>query len=250
MSIPIVQGLCAHEADVHLTGLNITVIPHNLGAAIEFLSIDYTSISVLNLTLADDYPALCRLEVRRSPVSVIVVPDPPSTPPLTLFLLGSGTFATPPYLGSVLPGTILQLMLNFLGITSVPEKFFQNYTNLVLLSLAYNPITSLNAGNLEGLTKLKYLYFDNTNINPLPPLHLWLPNLITLGFNNNGLTEISPTILENLTNLQRLNLDRNQLTTIPGQSYFVNLQWMIYIKLKGNPLHCDYRLLWIKVSLS
>ena len=212
LSISSVQGRCAQQADVHLTGLDITAIPRNLSADIGFLSIDDTSICVLNLTLANDYPALCRLEVRRSPVSVIVVPDPPSTPPLTHFRLGSGSFPTPPYLGNVLAGEITLLMFNFLGITSIPDKFFQSYTNLGLLSLGFNPITFLNTGSLEGLQSLKYLFLSNTNINPLPPLYLWLPNLVSLSLNNVGLMEILANILENLPNLQRLILNGNQLT--------------------------------------
>ena len=248
LSTPVAQGTCSQQADAHLTGLNTTAIPRNLGEDIEFLSIYDTGISVLNLTLADYYPALCRLQVKRSPVSAIFIPDPPSIPPLTHFHLRSGYFSAPPSLGTVLAGQLTHLVLEGLGIKSIPDKFFQNYTQLLSLSMVDNPLTSLNEGNLEGLDNLESLALKKTNLNPLPPLYLWLPDLVNLNLGCIGLTEIPPNLLQNLPNLKRLNLWKNQLTTVPGRSYFVNLHQMAYVRLTGNPLHCDYRLSWIKVS--
>ena len=57
-------------------------------------------------------------------------------------------------------------------------------------------------------------------------------------------------MVENLPNLCMLDLSQNGLSSLPAQKHFVNLKNMVEIKLKGNPLHCDSRLCWLKVIVT
>ena len=250
MIIPRSQGDCDQSIQVELTGSQITDIPRNLSLDTQYLRLYHTGITILNLTTVVHYPVMCRLEVIQAPVTDIITPVPSQSLVLTSFgLRWSGTFPNPPDLGSVLTRQLKFLALVGLHITAIPENFFENYTNLVSLSLTHNPISSinLNAGSLAGLGHLRQLYLGGTDVNPLPPFHQWLPNLETINLPDTDITELSSTLLQNLPGLRRLDLQRNQLQTFPGQEYFINLQNMVFIKLGGNPLHCDSNLCWIKV---
>ena len=193
---------------------------------------------------------MCQLDVRESPVTTLITPTPPQTTVLTYFrLVNSGTFLSPPDLGSVLSEQLEFLSFDNIGINTVPENYFQNYSNLISLVLKDNPITHLNAGSLAGIEHLKMLYLDRTNINPVPQLHLWLPNLSRLHIQSVGMAILPGSLIENLPQLKSLDLRSNQLSTVPAKKYFVNLQNMKDVFLEGNPLHCDSRLAWIKVNI-
>ena len=196
---------CPQNEEVDLTGSDITDISRNLSKTLDYLLIFRTNINVLNLTVGIDYPVMCRLDVRESPVTT--------------------------------------------RINTVPENYFQNYSKLISLVLNDNPITHLNAGSLAGIEHLKMLYLDRTNINPVPQLHLWLPNLSRLHIQSVGMAILPGSLIENLPQLKSLDLRSNQLSTVPAKEYFINLQNMKDVFLEGNPLHCDSRLAWIKVNI-
>ena len=178
ISIRGVLGACFPTERVDLTGPDITDIYRSLSKTLDHLLITHTNINVLNLTVGIDYPAMCLLDVHKSPVSTLIIPIPPQTTALTNFrLVSSGNFPNPPDLGSVLSRQLEFLAFDDIGINTVPENYFQNYSKLISLNLNANPITHLNAGSLAGIGQLKFLYLDKTNVNPVPPLHLSLPNL-------------------------------------------------------------------------
>ena len=250
--IPSCQGDCVPSVEVELTGSQITDIPSNLSLDTQYLRLYHTGITILNLSTVAQYPVMCWLEVIQTPLTDIITPVPPESVALTrLELRSSGRFSTPPDLGSVLTGQLEFLTFSGLRITEIPDNYFQNYSNLLSLSLAFNPIThlDLNAGSLAGLSNLNRLYLGGSDVNPLPPLHQWLPKLDRIDVPATDITELPPTLLENLPGLRYLDLKGNQLQTVPDQEYFINLQNMVFIKLVGNPLHCDSNLCWIKVTV-
>ena len=247
ISMPDALDACLDTLPVDLSGPDITDIPRNLTENVTSLRISHTKISVLNLTVAVEYSMLCRFQIFVSPVLTIITPSPPQTVAVTTFYLASGTFSTPPDLGIVLTRQLVQLSFVNIGIITVPENFFQNYTRLLSLNLDGNPITNLNSRNLAGLTHLRVLYLSRTSINPIPPLYLWLPNLIGLYMSYMDLKVLPGILIENLPQLRTLNIRRNQLSTVPSKEHFVNLQNMNVVLLEGNPLRCDTRLGWVKV---
>ena len=218
---------CPQNEEVDLTGSDITDISRNLSKTLDYLLIFRTNINVLNLTVGIDYPVMCRLDVRESPVTTLITPTPPQTTALTYFhLVNSGTFPSPPDLGSVLSEQLEFLSFDNIGINTVPENYFQNYSKLISLVLNDNPITYLNAGSLAAIEHLKMLYLDRTNINPVPQLHLWLPNLSRLHIQSVGMAILPGSLIENLPQLKSLDLRNNQLSTVPAKEYFINLQNM------------------------
>ena len=251
MLIEIADALdgCRFSSRVDLAGSNITDIPRNLNGDVSFLSLSRTNIHVLNLTVFADYPVLCRLEVWSSPVSTILTPNPSQTIALTRFYLACGTFPTPSNLGIVLSRQMRHLSFANMGIITIPENYFQNYTSLQTLYLYSNPITNLSPASLVGLRHLRELSLTRTNVNPVPPLHLWLPNLNGLRIAQVGMTTLPGTLIKNLPYIRYMNLHGNQLSTVPTKEHFINLQNMAYVGLIGNPLSCDSRLAWIKVSV-
>ena len=180
-----------------------------------------------------------------------ITPIPPQTTALTeLRLVRSGTFPNPPDLGRVLAEQLENLSFENIGINTVPETYFQNYSNLIYLKLNAHPITHLNAGILAGIGQLKYLHLDRTNINPVPPLDLSLPNLRILYIAEVGISLLPETLMKNLPHLRKLDLRSNQLSILPDEEYFVNLQNMDFVRLQGNPLRCDAGIAWIKVHIN
>ena len=245
----IVQAsICHKPVQEDINGLHITSIPRNLSPNITYLRIFKTNITILNLTVIVDYPIICRIDVISSPIANIITPGPLQSVTLKSFLLhAAGHYLRPPDLGLVLAGQLINLSLKALGITAIPDNYFQNFTNLYSLSLASNPITNLNETNLAGLDRLKHFYLGYTHLNPLPPLQLWLPRLQTLYTPYSGITTIPLSFWENMSGLRCLNLTGNKLTTIPAHKYFIHMQTVVKIKLRRNPIHCDSRLCWIKV---
>ena len=233
---------------VEITNSNITDIPLNLGPHIKFLKISNTDISILNLTVAVGYPVMCRFEIHSSPVKIIVTPKPPQVVALTAFKLAAVNFPIPPDLGPLLAGQLEHLYFEGIGIISIPENYFQNYTNLISLSLNDNPIYDLNAGNMAGLRHLHSLYLSRAPFRHLPSLHLWVPKLQRLHVTHMVLIMFPASMLANLTDLRFLDLTENQLSTIPDQDHFVNIDNMGLVTLTGNPLNCDSRLCWMKVT--
>ena len=241
------QGVCPKTGWIKLAGNDLNDIPKDLGQDVTMLFIANTNISVLNLTMAVEYPAMCLLDVRSSPVSSIITPIPPQTVALIFFRLLSGRFPVPPDLGSVVTNQLQYLSFNGLGITTIPDNYFQNFRSLITLNLIANPITNIEAGSLAGLGHLGVLYLDHGNYNPVPPLHLWLPNLRRLHLTHIGMTLLPVALIENLPFLRVLYLKNNHLSTVPSKDHFVNLENMQGVYLAGNPLRCDSGLIWIKV---
>ena len=245
--VPRASYACTQSVMVTLTGPTISDIPRNLAPDVGYLKLSNTNITILNLTATGDYPVMCRLEINSSPLTTIITPYPPQTVPLTDFHLAAGNFPTPPNLGIVLPGQLEYLVFKGIGVVTIPDNYFQNYTSLISLSLTNNPISDLNAKNMAGLRNLQKLYLVNTDVSSLAEIHTWLPYLKGIYVSRSEITALSAFMVEHLSNLQTLDISRNALRTIPTEKHFVNLANMVSVNLEGNPLHCDSRLCWVKV---
>ena len=245
--MPSASYACDPSAMVTLTGSDISDIPENLVSNVSYLELSNTNISVLNLTAASNYPVMCRLQISSSPLTKIIIPYPPTSVALTVLYLAAGNFPTLPDLGIVLAGQLEYLVFNGVGLVTIPDNYFQNYTSLISLSLTNNPISDLSARNMAGLHNLQILYLVNTKVSSLVELHLWLPKLKGLYAARSDITTLPASMVEHLPSLQKLDLSRNVLSTVPAQEHFVNLGNMISVNLEGNSLHCDFHLCWVKV---
>ena len=228
-----------------LNGHKYTSIPTNITASVTTLEIYNTRITTLNLQQLSVHTELCKIEVRKSPINAIIPPSQKTK--LTSLRIIDAFFPVLPDLGDYLPGHLRYCTLPENVISTIPNNAFVPYVKLLSLSLHGNPIKFLNSSMMQGLTKLKYIYLGNTELNPLPEIHLWTPNVLLLGINTMELAEIKGSLIANLPKLQNLQANKNQLTSLPSREYFVNLESMFTINIERNPLECDYRLCWLKV---
>ena len=249
--IPRVYSGCINSVSLTLTGGNVTDIPRDLPKNLTTLSIHNTKITVFNLTTAiGHYPDMCKIKIESPSVNHIVVPiNPTESGNLKELKLARANFPTLPDFGSVLAGQLEVLNLSHLKITTVPNRYFQNYSSLIKLGMTYNSITSLTAEQLFGLGRLQLLNLRQNNLNSFPPVYQWLPNLQRLEVDGNSITGIPIPLLENLPHLQVFDATNNRIQTVPDQRHFINLKNMTSIDLRGNPWHCDYQLCWIKVNV-
>ena len=104
------------------------------------------------------------------------------------------------------------------------------------LGLGDKNITSLKAGDFDGLNNLIGLYLYGNKLSTLPSnIFDNLTQLTTLWLGNNQLSTLPPNIFNNLTQLTWLELDRNQLSTLPP-NIFDNLTQLTTLWLWDNQL--------------
>ncbi|XP_016352487.1 leucine-rich repeat and immunoglobulin-like domain-containing nogo receptor-interacting protein 3 [Sinocyclocheilus anshuiensis] len=131
-----------------------------------------------------------------------------------------------PYLEYISPLSFQGLSLSWLFITntnisSVPSASFRNLAYLTALNLSYNPISTLESWAFRDLIRLKELHMISTN-----------------------LLTVEPHALGGLRQIRVLNLSNNDLVTLE-ESSFHSVNSLETLRVDGNPLSCDCRLLWI-----
>ncbi|CAL8345594.1 unnamed protein product [Merluccius merluccius] len=107
------------------------------------------------------------------------------------------------------------------NITSVPSASFKNLVHLTHLNLSYNPIATLESWAFKDLLRLKELIMVST-----------------------GLMTVEPHALGGLRQIRVLNFSSNELQTLEEGS-FHSVNSLETLRVDGNPLLCDCRLLWI-----
>ncbi len=131
-----------------------------------------------------------------------------------------------PFLEYISPHSFQGLNLSWLSITNtnistVPNGALRNLIHLASLNLSYNPISVLESWALRHLVRLKELHLVGTN-----------------------LLSVQPYGLGGLQQIRLLNLSNNGLVTLEEGS-FHSVNTLETLRVDGNPLSCDCRLLWI-----
>ncbi|XP_051551486.1 leucine-rich repeat and immunoglobulin-like domain-containing nogo receptor-interacting protein 3 [Myxocyprinus asiaticus] len=131
-----------------------------------------------------------------------------------------------PFLKYISPHSFQGLNLSWLSITNtnistVPTGALRNLVHLASLNLSYNPISVLESWALRDLVRLKELHLVGTNLISVQPYGLGgLQQIRLLNLSNNGLVALEEGSFHSINTLETLRVD-------------------------GNPLSCDCRLLWI-----
>ncbi|KAK7889660.1 hypothetical protein WMY93_025220 [Mugilogobius chulae] len=131
-----------------------------------------------------------------------------------------------PFLEYISPHSLQGLNLSWLSIThtnitSVPTSALRSLAHLTSLNLSYNPISVLESWALRDLVRLKELHLVSTN-----------------------LMTVQPYALGGLRQIRLLNFSNNNLVTLE-EGAFQSVNTLETVRLNGNPLACDCRLLWI-----
>ena len=103
------------------------------------------------------------------------------------------------------------------------------------LNLWNKGLSSLKAGDFDGLTNLKRLRMDRNSLTTLPAgIFDDLAELITLDLDNNELTTLRPDVFDSLTKLRSLYLNNNNLAALPDGVFKNNLA-VSTLWLNSNP---------------
>ena len=103
------------------------------------------------------------------------------------------------------------------------------------LNLYNKGLSSLKAGDFDGLTNLKRLRMDRNSLTTLPAgIFDDLAGLMTLDLDRNQLTTLRPGVFDSLTNLRVLYLNDNSLSSLPDGVFKNNLALATHW-LEGNP---------------
>ncbi len=114
-----------------------------------------------------------------------------------------------------------------IGLTTLQAGDFNGLANLQTLYLSRNQLTNLPSGIFDELANLQTLHLSGNDLTSLPSgIFDELANLQTLHLSGNDLTSLPSGIFDELANLQTLHLSGNDLTSLPSGIFdeLANLQ--------------------------
>ncbi len=118
-------------------------------------------------------------------------------------------------------------------LTSLKAGDFDGLTSLTTLSLADNQLSLLPSGIFDSLTALQTLDLSNNQLSSLPSgIFDGLTALQTLDLSNNQLSSYPEGIFDHLTTLTNLNLENNRSSSLPS-GIFDGLTALTYLNLAG-----------------
>lgn len=128
------------------------------------------------------------------------------------------------------------LILSDNNIGTVLLEHFQNFTNLEILDLGGNQLSSFPKNISSHLPSLKEIILDNNKINSLYPEDLLgYQNIQTLDLFRNRITELPKKAFSYLINVEKLYLEQNQISKVSVDA-FEGLKKLKLLTLQQNDL--------------
>ncbi|KAK7500304.1 hypothetical protein BaRGS_00008527, partial [Batillaria attramentaria] len=136
-----------------------------------------------------------------------------------------------------LPASLLTLYLQTNKISMLKNGVFGNLTNLTLLNISNNHMTSAQSNSFLGLRNLQCLYLCNNKLDNIPTeLFEPLTSLTNLSLRNNHLRNLKGAgSMSDLVNLQNLDLSYNECNYLP-YDYLSGLSSLLVLNLNNNQL--------------
>lgn len=134
-----------------------------------------------------------------------------------------------------IPNTTLQLNLSHNSLKLIDEDAFDDCcTNLKVLHLSHNEISTLNRRHFEKLKNLEVIFLDSNKITELAAdTFQSLTKLRRLNLNRNSIVLQGSFLFQ--SSLEELNLDYCEIDEIPDRM-FVNMTQLEILSLEGNPI--------------
>ena len=122
------------------------------------------------------------------------------------------------------------------GVNSANDVTEAHLATITSLNLRNKGISTLNAGDFDGLTALTELQLQGNQLRTLPAdVFSELSSLKMLYLGNNKLTSLSPEVFSGLTAVTDLHIHNNQLETLP-QNLFSRMSSLAQINIHSNRL--------------
>ncbi|XP_038664994.1 leucine-rich repeat-containing protein 69 isoform X2 [Scyliorhinus canicula] len=201
----VLKALRGNATQLDLNGKNLSRVPKAVGRLFE----------------------LSRLHLKNNQLS-----DLPAELQLTELNLGNNSFEELP---DVLKHLRQLKKLHLFGnkLETLSPSVFESLTNLVLLNLSNNKLTTLPE-EIHRLEQLKYLTLNNNQLESIPSKLCVLQKLCELHVARNELKSL-PHDIGYLTNLKTLSVPRNQIQELPEE--LCMLRNLKVLDVAGNQLH-------------
>jgi len=184
--------------------------------------------------LANNYPALCELDLSRNKLAGIEQGDFSGLSNVSQLDLISNDLTSIERGDFDGLGSLTTLKLHANQITSIEAGSFSGSSNLRALFLRANRISSVDQGDFAGLENLEVLHLGLNLIGSIERGDFdGLTNLQQLFLNTNQISSIEQEDFEGLRDLQELNLWNNQISSIE-QEDFSELTNLKMLRLSGN----------------
>ena len=122
------------------------------------------------------------------------------------------------------------------GTITLQDGDFEGLSNLDVLYLHYNDLSSIPEDALDGLTGLEELFLYNNTLTTLPgDVFDDLSNLEELHLSHNRLSSLPADVFDGLSNLEELYLEYNSLASLPD-GIFDDLSALRVLNLTANSL--------------
>ena len=195
-----------------------------LDDSLTVLYLHANTLTVLDKDIFDGLAGLGRLALDDNQLTTLPVDifDPLDDSLVFLWLGGNKFSSLPVGLFDGLSGLlILDMTRAGPTMTTLEPNLFQPLgSNLQLLNLSNNDLTSLDENIFAGLTGLRFLYLHGNGLTSLPvDVFDGLAALERLYLDGNGLTSLHADVLDGLGALGKLRLDDNDLTMLPANLF-------------------------------
>ena len=123
------------------------------------------------------------------------------------------------------------------GVSSAADMTEAHLAGITSLGLSNSGLSSLQAGDFEGISALTGLFLSDNALTSLPhDVFNGLTELTELSLFGNQLSNLPEDVFSGLTTLTTLKLNRNQLTSLPA-GVFSGLTSLTSLKLIRNPVN-------------